>query len=104
MLGFEFDLTAGLMVRWAFNCALFGAFMLWPIVLIMTPVHGPAEGGVVVIYSVATFLVGSLFFATMLEPVLPYATARQLYLIYLIMMSGLCVKGMFHAFGGQRFL
>lgn len=108
MSGFEFDFalasTSAWIVRWAFVGLLFGAFMVWPLILIMTPLGAPGEGGVIALYSVATFLAGSVFFASMLEPLMTYTTARQLYLIYLVMMFGLCVKGIFHTFNGERLL
>ncbi|MEN0087946.1 MAG: hypothetical protein AAF737_05870 [Pseudomonadota bacterium] len=94
------SLSAGVLPRAALTLFLFGAFMVWPWVLIVTPFHSRADGRVVMVYSVAIFLAGSMFFATLVQPYLEFGTARQLYLLYAVQMAGLFVKGTFHAFGG----
>ncbi|MEN0087696.1 MAG: hypothetical protein AAF737_04595 [Pseudomonadota bacterium] len=101
MSGFEFGVDGVNVARWVLMAFLFGAFMAWPLMLVVTTVESRHEGRVLTFYAVGTFFAGSLFFATMVEPMLAFATARQLYLIYMILMAGLCIKGAYHAFDGD---
>lgn len=104
IFGFELSVYAMDALRWAVIGFLFIAFMAWPLLLVMTPLQNRREGRIVALYSVLVFFAGSLFFATMLQPFFHVVTARQLYIIYTVLMGGLCIKGVFCALGGDRLL
>ena len=79
-----------------FFAIMFGAFMAYPLFLIVSDIETRKDAGFTALYSVACWTIGTIFFSQMIAPYLTFSVGRQLYLIYLIMMSGLFAKAAWH--------